>query len=1289
MSTVANATGTMGMDEDHIIDADIKKLDTQSQQVQILLRILAILKGKPGTDDAKDIEKVIKEERAQLPESTQDNTEISETSEEGGETPKEKTRSEKFQEDINGVADRIREAGGLRAYTKNAIKGSMSRAWNRSALKHGIDTVTGVARGIGNVAKGTATATLGLSKYLLNRGKDNLNGVVKKGKKAGSFLGGLLFGKRGESEEENDEGSKKKKGLFSKITGSIGKLGRKFSAQDDLEENENTIIDIDKGVTAEERQQQMKEEKEASVLNAIRESTETQVTEQKGFTKLWSSIFSKKGLITGSLILAAPFIFKAIKKIKEGGLWNFISDGLKNIGSFITEKVGPFFKEHIEPLLLTGLEKLGGVIGNAISSILPDWANNLFGFGGSSSKTKAEKDTVNPVASALGYKTKSGRMQWGVLDEQGNWDNESGARLKLGTKVAVKGATIIPGLKSTLGKNVAKSGWIKGTAKTAKQTLTKKGRKEISKNGSNALIKKGNQKFKNGMNELLHGGTANIADDVANEAVTDIPIPTNINLADDATKLASSEVDDSMLFFGETAEEYLKKTGGKATLTSGGDDIAKAVIANSSDDVTKEVAERAAKNSMGDVVESASKGLKSKVVNAISKFADDAVKLIEKKIGKSLGETGIGKIVSKVTQCATKHFSKISAKISAIVSAETGLAATGVGWLAKNGVFCTLSAINGVSGTARLFQVDKENIDWVMTTISGALGFFNGTMVGSICDVVNELVVSIIGIDFYTSIASLAYKAIMSLTGNKDKAEALNVAQDEFKGKYEDYTNEEAKTSLDNAKKLGLVDSNMSLEEYKATYTKAGSDYKSFADYNDEQHKTIGSRIMGGLSTAGHKMVSPFMNEETITVTDENGNTYVKNKDGTYTAKDSNGKEIGTVSGTLVESLENTTTDTSTKLGVFGKIANTKPLRAIGNFNVKVGKGVGHFFAGHEEDAFQASDGTYYTTDGKHYNQLGYNLGDSVTTEELQEMLNNGYISGPVKFKVASGYTNMGASIGRGISNFGNSVASGTKTVISGVKQGFSNFGENVANFGNSVAGGTKTVIGGVKQGFSNFGSNLVSGTKTTFSNAKESIGNALNNFKEGAVDTATKIKDKAIYYANPLNVLADIIRDVRPVVQKISDGWNNLKDGAVKFTTETVPNFFNDVKEKVGTFFTETIPNFANGIKEKATEIKDRAITFVTETIPNFFTNVKEKAIEIKDKAITFVSETVPNFFKGIGEKVGTFFTKTIPGFFTLVKEKVVDFATGVKDKITTFATETVPNFLYRILLMELKKKL
>ena len=553
MSTVANATGTMGMDEDHIIDADIKKLDTQSQQVQILLRILAILKGKPGTDDAKDIEKVIKEEeRATLAEETTSEEKREEvesessSDDESTNQPKEKTRSEKFQEDINGVADRIKEAGGLRAYTKNAIKGSLSRAWNRSALKHGIDTVTGVARGVGNVVKGTTTATLGLGKYLFNKGKETADNVVSGGKKAKGFLSGLLFGKKEESEEDSDGKSKKKKGLFSKITNGIGKLGKKFSAQDDLDENENTKVEdadnventndnsnalalfqqknedrqaaidedrkarlaeaIDKGVTAEERQQQIKEEKEASVLNAIKDSTETQVTEQKGFTKLWSSIFSKKGLITGSLILAAPFLLKAIKKIKEGGLWNFITDGLKNIGSFLSEKVGPFIKEHIEPLLLTGLEKLGGVIGDTLSSILPDWANNLLGLGGS-------RDTINGFASALGYKTKSGRMQFGVLDEKGEWDNESGARLKLGTKVAVKGATVVPGLKSTLGKNVAKNGWVKGTAKTAKQALTKKGRKEISKNGSNALIKKGNQKFRDNISKLLHGNAANIADD--------------------------------------------------------------------------------------------------------------------------------------------------------------------------------------------------------------------------------------------------------------------------------------------------------------------------------------------------------------------------------------------------------------------------------------------------------------------------------------------------------------------------------------------------------------------------------------------------------------------------------------------------------------------------------------------------------------------------------------------------------------------------------------------------------
>ena len=1167
MSTVANATGTMGLNENNIVNSDIKKLDTQSQQVQILLRILAILKGKPSTIDAKDIKKFINSEHNNLPSTS--NTDKS--------TPDipehEKTRAEIFQEDIDNVVDRIKAAGGLRGYARNAIRGSISRSWNRSLLKRGIDTATNVTRGISNAVRGTATRTLGLGKYLLNRG-------ISAGRNAKSLISGI-FG------------------------------NKEFSAQDDLDENENTNIEdsddkqsnalaliserrdeqkaeiesdrkarmaeaIDKGLTAEERQAQIKEEKERSVLDVLKESSQAQVTEQRGFTKLWSSIFSKKGLITGSILLAAPFVIKLIRKIKNGGLWSLISSGLSSVGKFFTEKVGPFFKEHIEPVLLSGLETIGETISSTLSGLLPEWLSGIFG--GNSG------DTVNPVASALGYKTGSGRMQWGVLDEKGEWDNESGSRLKLGTKVGVKAATVAPGVTKTFTENVSKNGLKKGTTKTLKALSTKKGRKGISKVGSDELIKSGNKKFRTNIRNIFHGA-ANTADDVGGQVFDVIPVESVgsrivSNTADDVAEIGAKPIlalpsgATSDIVKGSKSLIGSTRNVGAAVADDVFVDVAGETFKDLSDDVGEAVVKKARKTVVGETIEKAGGVLKDKVVKIVSKFADKLVELVEKKIGTKLANTGIGKIVAKVTQCLSNHFSKISAKVSAIFGAEAGLATTGIGLLAKDSVFCTLTAINGVSGTARLFQVDQENVDWVMKTISGALGFFNGTLVGSICDVVNELIVSVMGIDFYTSIASIVYKAIMAITGNKNKAEALNLAQGEFKDKYEAYVNDESQTSLDNAKRLGLVDSNMTLEEYKATYTKTGSDYKSFADYNDEQHQTIGSRMFGGLSKVGNAIVSPFVNKKTTIVTDTNGNTYVKNKDGTYTAKDSSGKEIGVVSGTLVENLENTTSETKVQNGLFGKLANTKAFRDIGNFNVNVGKGIGHFFAGSNSDAFQASDGTYYTTDGKHYNRLGYALGDDISPDQLQEMVNSGLVSGPTKFKIASGYMNMGVSIGRGISNIGTGIANTASNVWSGIKKG------------------------------------------------------------------VPTLKDKAYYYSNPLNVLADIIRGGRSLIEKITDGFNTIKDKAI------------EIRDKAVYFVTKSVPNFFKGLKKKYT-------SFFKEIVPEFFTNVK-------DRVTGFFTESVPNFFKGFKKIYTSFFKEIVPEFFTNVKDKLVSIKDGILQKIT-----------------------
>ena len=68
----------------------------------------------------------------------------------------------------------------------------------------------------------------------------------------------------------------------------------------------------------------------------------------------------------------------------------------------------------------------------------------------------------------------------------------------------------------------------------------------------------------------------------------------------------------------------------------------------------------------------------------------------------------------------------------------------------------------GKSGGARLFQVDSEYVDWKMRLISTAIGAFSGSTIGSVVDIVNEVVAGITGVDFVSNLACGIYNAVSS-----------------------------------------------------------------------------------------------------------------------------------------------------------------------------------------------------------------------------------------------------------------------------------------------------------------------------------------------------------------------------------------------------------------------------------------------------------------------------------------------------------------------------------------------
>lgn len=326
------------------------------------------------------------------------------------------------------------------------------------------------------------------------------------------------------------------------------------------------------------------------------------------------------------------------------------------------------------------------------------------------------------------------------------------------------------------------------------------------------------------------------------------------------------------------------------------------------------------------------KNVASKVASGASKFADDVatsglmktvvdgIKTFFKSIKDKIVKAGYkiaGKSIDDVAETALKVVAKnaddVLVKAAPAVGVKAGLTATGVGVLVNVAVV-GLSAINGISGAARLFQIDESAVDGKMTFISTIIGGFSGTMVGSIVDAVNEVVASVTGTSLITALAVAVYNLI---SGQEDE-EALKAAQEKFKTEYTDYQSNEIEKQYKNMKAAGLIGEDVSQDAFIAgvkdgTYS---ASYDSFLDYNDSQHKTwagkAGDTIVSAASAVKRNTWDKVFGSKKVSYTDEKtGQRYVKNNKGSFDVYDKDGNLMKNADGSTVTVNE----DNISKLG--------------------------------------------------------------------------------------------------------------------------------------------------------------------------------------------------------------------------------------------------------------------------------------------------------------------------------------------------------------------------------------
>ena len=903
-----------------------------------------------------------------------------------------------------------------------------------------------------------------------------------------------------------------------KVAESIINEDNKDDAQDKKDDaNASRIAEVkERGTSAEEKKQQQKDEdaklaeakeKGKSAKEQIdekeKEESKEREEEIKENTKKsadatfdlgfhWKSIFGKKGLLTGGLLLLAPLAIKVFKWLwtngkniisgfsqnglagaiaaalgqGEGGDGEGLLKPLKTIANGVTT-VSDFVSENKEGIKeiangvfegITGMAKSVGAVAGTVKDIftifspvmqtigtilngpskivgkaLASWAKKTverstkgYNTNGQSmaDASKAESDNTNAAIKKLGDGDVVGAVGTYITDKDGNTNHETLAKLNFTTKGLPY--LIKKSVNKRLGKNkekiIANAKTLKGGAKTAvKKTLSgtrtgiKKGA-ELAKSGSKLPGKllgelKPGLKYTmddaNGLKALTENfgpeGAAALKDQYGSfsEAASAMLGADTVGyrqtlggkvaskLGDKKRKIvnklnktkAGEKVVQKATKASESAKLLAKKGATKASVVAEKGKTKAITIASKSGEVAKSAIQNARSHSK----------LFDKIVSAIEWFISKAFGNVASKLGEkaaSNGGKGFAKTIIEILK--TKKDTVIAkakplfAKGKTIMKALSGPVAQ-----------FAMGAVNGATGACRLFQVDKKYVDAKMVIISTVIGGLLNNTVGSIVDMVNEVVAEVSQVNFITELAARIYDGLSSKKDSKE----LEKGQNAFEKKYQKYKEGKMTKAWQKALADGKIEPTTSLQEFEQLVAegKFKVEYKSFQDYNDDKHQTLARKlskvaekgikfgkktvktVKSGLKKAG-ATIGEGINKVNTKIDNTMNKVGAKVTSAAKTAKKKVGSALSKAGSAIKSSATyaykhpKKTAKAAAKL-VTSAIKEMSPFRA---FSTKK-----------ESVYLDDSDGSYYKSDGTHYSANGTKIGSIKQTELLEKMKNN------------------------------------------------------------------------------------------------------------------------------------------------------------------------------------------------------------------------------------------------------------------------------------------------------------
>lgn len=525
-----------------------------------------------------------------------------------------------------------------------------------------------------------------------------------------------------------------------------------------------------------------KEERQMSMLEAIKEHTKTSAVNTGKSIVNWLKIFGKAGLITLLLPKLIPFI---------KGIWPIVETAGKALGD-IASFIGDWAKNDVLGSISKQLENLGKKLGD--------------------NKDPGEKaaDLAEEAGAVISDPLNADSWKDFITNDDGTLSHSRAAMLN-GARGAITRLPVVKGAK-----NLAKYGTIKPSLRTKfnyKKTQHKK-------NWGKWLDNTRDKYYKNKNN--LKNAFTNQVDDIAEDAIK--------NQGDDVVEVAAKQAG---------------KKGAKKGVEAG----------------VKETTEKTSKKLMDKVIKMVTEGIGKVSDKILGKLGSKGVqKSVEQ--GTKSGMKGIiSTCIKNLKIVLKKGFHKIAPKVSAILAATGAAVGSGIGAIAlaiKDVGFGGVLAINEMSNPRRLFRLDSDtDIDWIMEIIAAGVGILKGTSIGGIIDLVDGLGQEIINFFLIGFFADSVYKLICRLIGDNDKIEKLNEGQEEQEKKYDKYVEKETEKQYKSyLKSRNLNEKDYTLDNFKKDIKdgKATVETKSFAEFNNSENKTLGTKIGDGVLSLGNKL---------------------------------------------------------------------------------------------------------------------------------------------------------------------------------------------------------------------------------------------------------------------------------------------------------------------------------------------------------------------------------------------------------------------------------------------------